>query len=139
MTISSSDSLMGVDPALRRRIAAVLSGRAHLVDVHALPADSPLEQPIVVAVVDRVVWPDDDDLRDWFDLTPREAEIARILASERLSNPEIARQLGISVHTVRRHCEMILPKIGTDSRRAVRGILLDPRRSHSFRGPKQLP
>jgi DNA-binding CsgD family transcriptional regulator len=48
-------------------------------------------------------------------LTPREAEVLRLLPSGD-SNTEIARRLGIAVHTVERHLASIYRKIGARGR-----------------------
>lgn len=57
-------------------------------------------------------------LRERFGLTPREAEVALLLA-ERKTNREIADELVISPHTARRHTERVLGKLGIHSRRSV--------------------
>jgi DNA-binding NarL/FixJ family response regulator len=48
-------------------------------------------------------------------LTPRESDVAALIA-EGLNNAEIARQLNISVHTVRSHLESISARLGVKSR-----------------------
>ena len=55
--------------------------------------------------------PTKDDLREQFGLTPRQAEVALLLA-DRHSNKEIAAALGISVHTARHHIEHVLSQLG---------------------------
>jgi DNA-binding CsgD family transcriptional regulator len=60
----------------------------------------------------------DAALRARFRLTPREVAVARLLA-ERRGAREIARALGISVHTARRHTEHVYAKLGLGSRGAV--------------------
>ena len=57
-------------------------------------------------------------LRRRFNLTPREAEAARLIAL-RLTNREVAEVLGVSVHTARRHTERTFRKLGVGSRRDV--------------------
>ncbi|MDP8930654.1 MAG: response regulator transcription factor, partial [Actinomycetota bacterium] len=51
-------------------------------------------------------------------LTPREAEVLRLLAGG-ASNQEIADELVVSRHTVRRHVSNLLAKLGVDSRTAA--------------------
>jgi DNA-binding NarL/FixJ family response regulator len=51
-------------------------------------------------------------------LTPRELDVLR-LVGQGLSNPEIARQLVLSEHTVHRHLANILSKLGLSSRAAA--------------------
>jgi two-component system, NarL family, response regulator LiaR len=48
-------------------------------------------------------------------LTPRQREILRLLASG-LENKQIARKLGIGVHTVKTHVSRVLAKLGVASR-----------------------
>jgi DNA-binding NarL/FixJ family response regulator len=48
-------------------------------------------------------------------LSPREAEVLRLVAAGR-DNPDIARELYISQSTVKRHVEAILEKLGVDNR-----------------------
>jgi DNA-binding CsgD family transcriptional regulator len=63
-------------------------------------------------------------LRARFELTPREAEVAlRLAAGER--DRDIARALGISHGTARRHVEHVLGKVGVHSRAAVAGRIRD--------------
>lgn len=61
-------------------------------------------------------------LRDRFGLTPREARVVSLLDAG-LGSRELARVLGISVHTARRHSEAVLRKMGVHSRREVRSRL----------------
>jgi non-specific serine/threonine protein kinase len=51
-------------------------------------------------------------------LSPREREVA-VLVARGLSNPQIAEDLVISVHTAQRHVENILGKLGFSSRTQV--------------------
>ena len=60
----------------------------------------------------------DEELRARFQLTTREIHIAREIA-EGNQNVEVARQLGISPHTARRHTEHVLDKLGVASRAQV--------------------
>jgi DNA-binding CsgD family transcriptional regulator len=78
------------------------SGRVHVVVVER--SDLP---PMDAAAVAKAIG-----------LTSREAEVALALAARR-SSAEIARALGISPHTARRHAERVLDKLGVRSRREV--------------------
>jgi DNA-binding CsgD family transcriptional regulator len=60
----------------------------------------------------------DPELRERYRLTAQEIRVARALAQS-LRNDEIARRLGISPHTTRRHTEHVLDKLGVTSRAQV--------------------
>jgi DNA-binding CsgD family transcriptional regulator len=62
------------------------------------------------------------ELRRRFGLTPREAQVALLLAARR-SNKEIAMQLSIAQKTAARHTESVMAKLNTNSRRDVARIL----------------
>ena len=53
-----------------------------------------------------------------FGLTPREQEVLRLLATG-LTDPQIAKQLVISVRTTQSHVSAILGKLGVNSRTAA--------------------
>jgi two-component system, NarL family, nitrate/nitrite response regulator NarL len=59
--------------------------------------------------------PDEPEEPCWVDLTPREKDVARLLASG-LSNKIIARRLGITLGTVKSYVHRILAKTGTGNR-----------------------
>jgi len=73
---------------------------------------------IVVEPCDRAR-PSEAMLREHFGLSPRQAEIALLLA-ERKTNTEIAEELQISPHTARRHTEQVLLRLDVRSRTDVR-------------------
>jgi len=56
-----------------------------------------------------------DERLDFLELTARELEILRLIA-EGMKNQEIARQLYLSVHTVKNHVHNILERLGVKSR-----------------------
>lgn len=62
--------------------------------------------------------PDEERLRDRYGLTPRQAEVATLLARGH-SNREIADRLTISPHTARHHAQRVLEKTGARSRKAL--------------------
>jgi LuxR family transcriptional regulator, maltose regulon positive regulatory protein len=68
------------------------------------------EGPRLVAAIPRQPLPDR--------LSDRELEVLQLLASD-LDGPDIARQLVVSVHTVRTHTKAIYSKLGVNSRRAA--------------------
>jgi LuxR family maltose regulon positive regulatory protein len=51
-------------------------------------------------------------------LSERELEVLRLLASD-LSGPDIARELVVSLNTVRTHTKNIYSKLGVNNRRAA--------------------
>ena len=51
-------------------------------------------------------------------LTAREKEVAKCMA-EGMSNKELSKALGISLHTTKEHCKVIFAKLGVDSRLKV--------------------
>lgn len=95
------------------RLPAELAGRGDLAVVTVTPRRSLL--------------PDPDTLRERFGLTPREAEVALILARG-ASNAQAAERLGISPHTVRTHTEHLFGKLGIRTRKALALNLASARR-----------
>jgi DNA-binding CsgD family transcriptional regulator len=113
-----------MDDFLWKKIHEVVGGFARFRNAVMIEGRGP-QEPIMVVVVERGGLPGNEDLRRRFDLTPRESDVARHMA-DRMSNEEIARRLGISVHTVRRHCERVLCKLKIRTRNEARSALLDP-------------
>lgn len=56
------------------------------------------------------------------DLTPRQRVVVELIA-QGLRNREIAQRLGISLHTVRRHVEALLKRLGVPTRAAAAVLL----------------
>jgi DNA-binding CsgD family transcriptional regulator len=92
------------DPALADRLAALLG------NVAGLRLAAPGEQATATVVArDPRVMPDD------IALTQRELDVLALMA-EGASNKMIARQLGISVHTVKFHVGSLLDKLDATGR-----------------------
>jgi LuxR family maltose regulon positive regulatory protein len=51
-------------------------------------------------------------------LSERELDVLRLLGTD-LDGPDIARHLGVSLHTVRSHTKRIYTKLGVNNRRAA--------------------
>ncbi|HLL85353.1 MAG TPA: response regulator [Longimicrobium sp.] len=64
----------------------------------------------------------DEALRERFNLTARQIEVARLLG-EGFTNAEIATKLEMSYYTARNHTEQVLAKLGVSSRAAVGALL----------------
>lgn len=111
-------------PAGFVRRALALEAADGDVDVYAGVAGEASEATTVVVVVTpyRPRTPRPAELRRRFGLTPRESEVALLLAARR-SNKEIARELRIADKTAWRHTERVLSKLNTGSRRDVGRVL----------------
>jgi DNA-binding CsgD family transcriptional regulator len=70
----------------------------------------------------RVVELGDEELAARFQLTPRQAEAARLLA-EGLTNEEIGTALSVSRFTARNHVDEVMRKLGASTRGRVGAIL----------------
>ncbi|WGD54048.1 helix-turn-helix transcriptional regulator [Bradyrhizobium sp. CB1650] len=92
------------DPALADRLAAILGG------VAGLRLAGPGEQASATVVARTARGMTDD-----FALTQRELDVLALMA-EGASNKMIARQLGISVHTVKFHVGSLLDKLDATGR-----------------------
>jgi DNA-binding CsgD family transcriptional regulator len=93
------------DPELSDRLASLLGNVAGL----RLAASGETSDVAIVASEPAVREPDD------FQLTPRERDVLALLA-EGCSNKEIARTLGISVHTSKFHVGSLLDKLDATGR-----------------------
>jgi DNA-binding CsgD family transcriptional regulator len=91
------------DPALADRLAALLGGIA------GLRLAGPGEAAVALVSRGRQGMPAD------IDLTTRELDVLALMA-EGASNKMIARQLGISVHTVKFHVGSLLDKLDATGR-----------------------
>ena len=91
------------DPALADRLTALLG------EVKGLRLAAPGEAA-ALAVVSR-----SRSERDTFELTPRERDVLTLMA-EGASNKQIAKQLGISVHTAKFHVASVLEKLDATGR-----------------------
>ena len=94
------------DPALADRLTALLGE----VNGLRLAADG---EAAAFAVVSRARRERSE--RDEFELTPRERDVLALMA-EGASNKQIARQLGISVHTAKFHVASVLEKLDATGR-----------------------
>lgn len=94
------------DPELSDRLAALLANVAGL----RLAAPGEASDVAIIASERAESGPPDD-----FQLTPRERDVLALLA-EGCSNKEIARTLGISVHTAKFHVGSLLDKLDATGR-----------------------
>jgi DNA-binding NarL/FixJ family response regulator len=94
----------------RYRLSASLAGGA----AHSPPGVLVLLEPLF-----REPMPE-AELRERYKLTKREIRVARLIADGE-HNEGVARHLGISPHTARRHTEHILEKLGIASRAQIAG------------------
>ena len=80
----------------------------------AAPAPRSVTEPIVLGAQPERAF----DLRSDLELSGRELEVLRLLATE-LSGPEIARTLFVTVNTLRTHTKHIFTKLDVNTRRAA--------------------
>ncbi|HEY8468133.1 MAG TPA: helix-turn-helix transcriptional regulator [Longimicrobiales bacterium] len=91
--------------------------------------DSRPGSQLVVVAIERSadLFPTPQELQARFRLTRREAEVA-LLVAERRSTQEMAEMLFVTRHTVRRHIEKVLLKLGVRRRTDVRHVLMAVKR-----------
>lgn len=101
------------------------AGEQHRLSTTSVPAGSFHRDGVAVVRVERLTpaLPAPGLIQRRLGLTPRQAEVARLIARGRTS-AEIAEELGISVHTVRRHTEAILSRLELRSRSGVAARLM---------------
>lgn len=100
-------AVMPRDATASELAAAISAAAAGLLALHPATAEALLNSAPAPAMEAAAVTPQS--------LTPREVEVLRMLA-EGLGNKEIARQLGISEHTVKFHLGSIFTKLDATSR-----------------------
>ncbi len=102
--------------------------RGYRVRASYLPAETAGEGAILVVVEPpSPSLPRPSALRRRFGLTPRQAEVALLMARGR-SNREMAAELSLSPHTVRHHAQRVLEKMGVRTRKALALRLLEGRK-----------
>ena len=101
-----------------------IGGRSLCVDVAMLPSDVLWPEGSRLLRVMPLTLRELDPMRvaAAFGLTPRQAEVAVLLA-QGMGNRAIASSLGISPHTGRRHTEQVLARLGVSSRARVACLL----------------
>jgi DNA-binding CsgD family transcriptional regulator len=119
----AADSLHPTASLVAARREVNLTGGLYRLRVGRLPPQL-LGQRGTLVVVERCSpYPRPSALQERFQLTPREAEVALLLAEGR-SNDDLAERLYISPHTVRHHVEKVLRKLDCASRAGVAHTLL---------------
>ena len=110
LTEAVASLTISTDAARYRVMSSMLpGGRAHAADIVLVALDRLTPARPSVAV-----------LHAAFNLTASVSHVALLLSDGR-SNEDVARQLGISPHTARRHTERVLQKLAVRSRAEVSG------------------
>ena len=108
------------------RSRVTMTAEPYLLRITRAPAPHNAGNEWLVSVERESPFPTARALQAQYDLTPRQAEVARRLGRG-LSNDAIADELTISPHTVRRHVHAILRALEVDSRATVPYVLLSAR------------
>ena len=119
----AADSLRPTDSPVIARREIGLAGGLYRLRVGRLPSPLLGGRGTLVLVERRSPYPTPSALQEQFQLTPREAEVALLLAEGR-SNDEIADGLYVSPHTVRHHVQKVLRKLDVPTRAGVAHALL---------------
>lgn len=115
-------ALTGTEPVAAATVEMPSGGRYV---IEATPADGGMGRDASALVTLRVAGAaalDDETLRARFGLTPREVEVARLVAAG-LTNREVAARLGIREPTTRHHVEKVMGKLGVNARAKVGALL----------------
>lgn len=100
--------------------AIEIAGEALRLHASSLPPGTAGPEPAALVLAKGVSprLPDPRALVGRYGLTPRQAQVARLLATG-ASNREIAERLEISPHTARHHAQSVLNRVGIHSRKAL--------------------
>lgn len=123
--LADAESNTRIARAAERIIARRGGAVPHTVELTAELIEVPRNDgdTVLVMLVDEAALPDAEAVATATALTLREAEVALQIAQGK-SNKLVARELNVTVYTVRRHCERILRKLQLGSRRDVRLALM---------------
>ncbi len=106
-TVLRAAAKQGIARSYVGRLLADLSGTEEARTPSPAPGH-PLVDPLVAPLMDPLIDP----------LSERELDVLRLLGSE-LDGPEIARELSVSLNTMRSHTKSIYTKLGVNSRRSA--------------------
>jgi len=105
----------------RQALAGVVRGLGFRVEALLLDDGAAGDTLLALVTVGRAAASGPDqvgDLMRRFGMTALEAEVA-LLLRHRLTNAEVASELGVSPHTVRHHAGRVIAKLGVASRRDI--------------------
>jgi LuxR family maltose regulon positive regulatory protein len=101
--------------AMRLLIEKLSRNRGHPLNSYAVKLLAAFPQPVATSLQPKIQNRKSEIVEP---LSGRELEVLKLLQSE-LSGPEIARQLIVSLHTLRTHTNNIFKKLGVNNRRAA--------------------